>query len=277
MLIVAAALALVPLLSAAQPAHAGMLPEDANAGGLLQGTNEQLVEIRGFAFNPGVLRVSVGTTVVWTNQNGATHTVTADAGAFDSGQLGQGQSYSFTFDSVGTFNYHCELHPAMQGTIEVVAGEVEAPAVPEVSEAAPAQQYGADGGTYGSQGKATGSYYAPGYGGAQMGYTPVYPFYPKPKPLFRPIYPVYPKAKPLYRPVYPVYPKAKPLYRPIYPVYPKAKPLYRPIYPVYPKAKPLYRPIYPVYPKVKPYFRPLYPVFPKARPFYTPCQWCRRY
>jgi predicted lipoprotein with Yx(FWY)xxD motif/plastocyanin len=44
--------------------------------------------IDGFAFNPGVLKVHKGTVVTWTNNGGASHTVTSDSGAFDSGTAG---------------------------------------------------------------------------------------------------------------------------------------------------------------------------------------------
>jgi hypothetical protein len=44
---------------------------------------------------------------------------TDPAGAFDSGAVQPGQSYSFTFDKPGTYTYHCEIHPDMTGTVTV--------------------------------------------------------------------------------------------------------------------------------------------------------------
>ena len=63
--------------------------------------------------------MTVGTTVTWVNDDGATHTVTADGGAFDSGSLANGATFQFTFDQVGDFAYHCSIHTTMQGTISV--------------------------------------------------------------------------------------------------------------------------------------------------------------
>ena len=77
------------------------------------------VEISGFAFNPPTLTVKVGTTVTWTNKDSATHTVASDAGDWVSPSIAQGQSFSRTFDTAGTFPYHCSIHPNMKGTVVV--------------------------------------------------------------------------------------------------------------------------------------------------------------
>jgi plastocyanin len=77
------------------------------------------VTIKDFAFDPPQLEVAVGATVTWTNQDGATHTVTGDNGEFDSGNLDTGKSFSFTFTTAGTYSYHCEIHPYMTATVVV--------------------------------------------------------------------------------------------------------------------------------------------------------------
>jgi plastocyanin len=79
------------------------------------------VSIVDFGFDPGSVTIDAGSTVTWTNTGNATHTVTSDDGAFDSGNLASGDSYSFTFDTPGTYNYHCAIHPNMTGTIVVNA------------------------------------------------------------------------------------------------------------------------------------------------------------
>jgi plastocyanin len=89
-----------------------------------QGT-EMAVQIIDFAFEPATLEVPAGTTVVWTNAGSAPHTVTSDADAFDSGRLDPGGTFSMTFDTPGTYHYHCEFHPGMQATIVVVSGPGE--------------------------------------------------------------------------------------------------------------------------------------------------------
>jgi amicyanin len=81
-------------------------------------------EIRGFIFQPSPLVVPVGSTVTWTNQDAIQHSVSADsapspASSFDSGFFTQGQTFSFTFAEAGTYTYHCNRHPSMQGQIQV--------------------------------------------------------------------------------------------------------------------------------------------------------------
>ena len=99
-----------PVASTTEPATQ---PTSAPAGTAAE------VKISNFAFDPSSLTVKVGTTVSWTNQDSAPHTITSDAGDWDSGQLSKGQSFSYTFDQAGTFAYHCSVHPSMTGTIVV--------------------------------------------------------------------------------------------------------------------------------------------------------------
>ena len=82
-------------------------------------TQSNAVTIQNFAFTPSNLNVSVGTKVTWTNKDSTTHTVTSDTGAFDSGSVNSGGTFSFTFSTKGTFNYHCSIHTTMHGTITV--------------------------------------------------------------------------------------------------------------------------------------------------------------
>jgi plastocyanin len=77
------------------------------------------VAIDNFSFVPSELTVSVGDAVTWTNEQNVAHTVTADGGEFDSGNLAQGAEFSQTFDTTGTFSYSCAIHPSMTGTVTV--------------------------------------------------------------------------------------------------------------------------------------------------------------
>ena len=80
------------------------------------------VTIQNFAFQPANLQVKVGTTVTWTNNDTAPHTVTFRDGSLTSSALLQkGQSYSYTFTKVGTFSYYCDVHEAMTGQVTVTA------------------------------------------------------------------------------------------------------------------------------------------------------------
>ena len=77
------------------------------------------ITLANFAFNPATMTVTKGSTVKWTNQDEAPHTVTSDAGDWDSSELNKGQSFNHTFTQTGTFTYHCAIHPSMKGTIVV--------------------------------------------------------------------------------------------------------------------------------------------------------------
>ncbi len=88
------------------------------------------VAIAGFAFSPQELTVTVGDTVTWTNTDAVAHTATSTAGAFDSGEIAQGASYSVTFTSPGTFDYVCTPHPSMTGRVVVVAAAAPASPAP---------------------------------------------------------------------------------------------------------------------------------------------------
>jgi amicyanin len=93
------------------------------------------VAIADFAFAPTTLTIAVGDTVTWTNEDAVEHTATSTAGAFDSGLLAQGESFSFTFTTAGTYDYLCTPHPTMTGRIVVVAAAATpAPSVPSSGE-----------------------------------------------------------------------------------------------------------------------------------------------
>src|SRR5512137_2734229 len=80
---------------------------------------ETKVNISGFAFDPGTITIKVGDTVTWTNKDSVGHTVVADDGSWTSTKLGNGATYSHTFDTAGTFTYICSVHPTMTGTVVV--------------------------------------------------------------------------------------------------------------------------------------------------------------
>jgi len=78
-----------------------------------------------YGFAPDTITVVIGVnnTVFFTNDDAAPHTATSDtAGVFDSGTLTSGQNYQVTLTTPGTYTYHCNFHPWMQGTIIVKAG-----------------------------------------------------------------------------------------------------------------------------------------------------------
>jgi plastocyanin len=77
------------------------------------------VTITSGAFTPNAVSVSVGSTVMWMNKDGGTHSVVADGGAFSSDALASGTQYSYMFPSAGTFTYHDGSNPSMVGTVTV--------------------------------------------------------------------------------------------------------------------------------------------------------------
>jgi plastocyanin len=79
------------------------------------------------AFQPNPANIKVGDTVRWTNNDNTIHTViewnpsTGEdvEGGFASDILGPGVTFEHTFNQTGTFEYYCNLHPNMVGTIVV--------------------------------------------------------------------------------------------------------------------------------------------------------------
>lgn len=90
-----------------------------------RGPNE--VWMQNHAFTPNNLTVAPGTTVIWTNQDNDFHTVTSGTrnnrdDVFDSGDIGPGEQFEYTFNEPGIFDYFCIPHIGMAGTITVGNG-----------------------------------------------------------------------------------------------------------------------------------------------------------
>ena len=78
------------------------------------------IDISNFAFSTTALTIKTGDTVVWTNKDSVSHTITSDTGnELSSKLLKTNDAYSHTFTTAGTFNYHCEVHPSMKASITV--------------------------------------------------------------------------------------------------------------------------------------------------------------
>jgi plastocyanin len=100
------------------------------------GANTTQAKVIDFGYDPGNDLVPPGTTITWTNTGLIGHTVTSDDGVFDSGDLGPGQTFSFTFDTPGTYWYFCRPHPFMRGRIVVAS---TAPTPSDTTPATPEQ------------------------------------------------------------------------------------------------------------------------------------------
>ena len=76
-------------------------------------------------FIPSSVSIMKGDTVVWSNDDTAAHTVTSGSpangpsGTFDSSLLIGGKSFEHTFDSSGSIDYFCMVHPWMTGSVQV--------------------------------------------------------------------------------------------------------------------------------------------------------------
>ncbi|HEY0382413.1 MAG TPA: cupredoxin family copper-binding protein [Candidatus Elarobacter sp.] len=78
-----------------------------------------VVHIKDFAFVPDTVTIKRGQTVRFIEDDDTPHTVTATDHAFDSGNLGKKDQWSFTFGKDGTYTYICAYHPSMKGTVIV--------------------------------------------------------------------------------------------------------------------------------------------------------------
>lgn len=76
------------------------------------------VSINNFSFQPSLLSIKVGDTIIWHQSDSAPHSVVLGDGTA-SPILQQGQEYSHTFTGPGTFNFHCGIHPSMTGAATV--------------------------------------------------------------------------------------------------------------------------------------------------------------
>jgi plastocyanin len=84
------------------------------------GTGTKSVTISNFMFSPMAASVAPGSTVSVTNKDSVTHTLSATGGQFNTGDIGPGQTKTFTAPTkAGTYSYICNIHQYMMGTIIV--------------------------------------------------------------------------------------------------------------------------------------------------------------
>ncbi len=101
-------------------------------------SQEASVDVVDNAFKAPSIKVKAGTTVTWHFKGNVSHTVTSVPGTgpiqptttsgtpaaafhFDSGGRTKGMTFEFTFDKPGTYNYFCNIHHVMEGTVVVTA------------------------------------------------------------------------------------------------------------------------------------------------------------
>ena len=64
-----------------------------------------------------------GKRLLLVSDDGVEHTLTADAGTFESPLIKPGEQWSFRFATAGTYAYHCMPHPFMKAEVRVKAGK----------------------------------------------------------------------------------------------------------------------------------------------------------
>jgi plastocyanin len=99
--------------SPSSPAKSSRSSQSAPSGGT------RPVAIDNFKFTPASLTVSQGARITVTNRDSTAHTMTADNGSFDTGDIDPSSSATITLSKPGTIKYHCSIHPFMHGTLVV--------------------------------------------------------------------------------------------------------------------------------------------------------------
>jgi plastocyanin len=115
---IAVALFLLALTTACGSASSPAMPTTPSGGNtvaIVSGAST----LTSTAFAPNPITVAVGGTVTWMNNDSITHTSVANNGAWSSGAIAPGGSFSAPFMTAGTFAYHCSIHPGMIGTVTV--------------------------------------------------------------------------------------------------------------------------------------------------------------
>jgi plastocyanin len=98
-------------------------PTTPQGGGGTPGANE--VWLQGIAFVPATKTITAGTTITFINKDNITHIIASGVpgtpdGAFNSGDLTYGNTYSYKFNTKGTIKYYCQIHGAMMTATMIV-------------------------------------------------------------------------------------------------------------------------------------------------------------
>jgi len=98
-----------------------MTGSDASAKAPANAVEATEVSIEDYKFGPQDIKVKVGTTVTWTNNDSVRHNVAGINNDLPEGKLiGRGETYTYTFKKAGVYNYLCTPHPYMKASVTVV-------------------------------------------------------------------------------------------------------------------------------------------------------------
>jgi plastocyanin len=106
------------------PAGAPTASESAAAGGAACAPSTETgtvsAAMANIAFNPSAITASVGDVITWTNNDSAPHTATVKSDpTCTTENLASGATGSIVFNTAGSYEFFCKIHPNMTGTIEV--------------------------------------------------------------------------------------------------------------------------------------------------------------
>jgi plastocyanin len=107
-----------PLIVLAAASAFGFVPAIAGAAARQRPATHTVI-IDSVRFDPQVLTVKAGDTIIWLNHDPFPHTVTAEGKQFDSHEIAPGRSWNYTARTAGVFPYVCRLHPTMAATLRV--------------------------------------------------------------------------------------------------------------------------------------------------------------
>ena len=79
--------------------------------------DKNVVSIENSSFNPAEITIKAGDPVSFKNNDSIVHSVTFEE--FDSGELKPGSTFLHAFNKAGTYEYHCKIHPSMEGKVIV--------------------------------------------------------------------------------------------------------------------------------------------------------------
>jgi plastocyanin len=113
----------LPLLAAAAlVASCGSSSSKSPSGSGSSSGSSDTITIKDFQFSEA--KVPAGATVKVTNEDSAAHNVDADNGAFQTPNVAQGETVTFTAPKTpGDYDYICSIHTYMKGTLVVTAAK----------------------------------------------------------------------------------------------------------------------------------------------------------
>jgi plastocyanin len=111
--------AIVPVVAVIAMVVTNFVSSDQRSAATGSAAAPNTVVIKNFSFSPKPITVKTGSTITVINDDNTTHTLTANNGAFNTGDVGGGQDGRITVDRAGTFAYHCTIHTFMTGTARV--------------------------------------------------------------------------------------------------------------------------------------------------------------